>query len=142
MSRRIGLSRTSRGRLFAFALLFAGAGRMSGANAAPHIPSDDAAVLAELSTGTHYADVSARRLARGRADVAVPLAQFYIQQSRLTGDLRFLGYAEAVLSPWLRQAAPNADVLVLQATLQQSRHDFPASLSTLDRSLTIRPKDP
>jgi len=32
--------------------------------------------------------------------------------------------------------------LVLQATLQQSRHEFSASLATLDRALTARPNDP
>jgi len=31
---------------------------------------------------------------------------------------------------------------VLQATLQQSRHEFTASLATLDRALTARPNDP
>ena len=34
------------------------------------------------------------------------------------------------------------DVLVLQATLQQSRHEFGASLATLDRALAVRPDDP
>jgi tetratricopeptide (TPR) repeat protein len=75
-------------------------------------------------------------------DVAIPLAQFYIQQSRLRGDLRYLGYAEAVLGPWANQSPPVPDVLVLQATLQQSRHEFTAALATLDRALTARPKDP
>jgi tetratricopeptide (TPR) repeat protein len=74
--------------------------------------------------------------------VAIPLAQFYIQQSRLSGDLRYLGYAEAVLTPWLTQKPPVPNVLVLQATLQQSRHEFSASLATLDRALTARPNDP
>jgi tetratricopeptide (TPR) repeat protein len=142
MSNRMGLPRISRGRLFAFAALLLSLVRPLCAAAAPYVPGNDDAVLAELSTGTRFADVSARRLARGRVDVAIPLAQFYIQQSRLTGDLRFLGYAEAVLAPWISRAPPNADVLVLQATLQQSRHDFAASLATLDRALAIRPKDP
>ncbi len=75
-------------------------------------------------------------------DVAIPLAQFYIQQSRATGDLRYLGYAEGVLAPWIKQDPPVPDVLVLQATLQQSRHEFGASLATLDRVLAARPKDP
>jgi tetratricopeptide (TPR) repeat protein len=70
------------------------------------------------------------------------LAQFYIQQSRLSGDLRYLGYAEAVLMPWVKQRTPVPDVLVLQATVQQSRHEFSASLATLDRALSIRPNDP
>jgi tetratricopeptide (TPR) repeat protein len=122
----------------AILLMLAGA---SAALAAPHVPTDDNAVLAELSAGTRFADVSARRLARSRVDVAIPLAQFYIQQSRLSGDLRYLGYAEAVLAPWVKQTSPPADVLVLQATLQQSRHEFAASLATLDHALSVRPED-
>jgi tetratricopeptide (TPR) repeat protein len=111
------------------------------AYAAPYIPSSDSAVLAELPAGARHADVSTRRLAQSRVDVAIPLAQFYIQQSRLSGDLRYLGYAEAVLAPWVKQSPPVPDVLVLQATLQQSRHEFSASLSTLERALTARPND-
>jgi tetratricopeptide (TPR) repeat protein len=111
------------------------------AAAGPYLPSSDGAVLAELSAGTRHADVSARRAARGRVDVAIPLAQFYLQQSRSSGDLRYLGYAQATLAPWVAQNPPVPDVLVLQATLQQSRHEFAASLATLDRSLAARPHD-
>jgi tetratricopeptide (TPR) repeat protein len=109
---------------------------------APYVPSSDGAVLAELPAGTRHADLSARRLAQSRVDVAIPLAQFNIQQSRLSGDLRYLGYAEAVLAPWVNQNPPVPDVLVLQATLQQSRHEFAAALATLDRALAVRPDDP
>jgi tetratricopeptide (TPR) repeat protein len=136
-------SRILRGWLFALrvaALLIAGGAAV--ALGEPYVPADDNAVLAEVSAGTRYSDASARRLARGRVDVAIPLAQFYIQQSRLSGDLRFLGYAEAVLAPWVKQTPPKADVLVLQATLQQSRHEFSASLATLDHALAARPEDP
>jgi tetratricopeptide (TPR) repeat protein len=135
--------RILRGWLFvlrAAALLIAAG--TSAAFAGPYVPADDNAVLAEVSAGTRYADVPARRLARARVDVAIPLAQFYIQQSRLSGDLRFLGYAEAVLAPWLKQTPATPDVLVLQATLQQSRHEFSASLATLDHALAVRPRDP
>jgi tetratricopeptide (TPR) repeat protein len=151
MSSGISLSRILRGRLFALtvALLSAAlpaallsAAPLSFARAAHYVPGNDDAVLAELSAGTRYADVSARRLARARVDVAIPLAQFYIQQARLTGDLRHLGYAEAVLSPWVKNTPPLPDVLVLQATLQQSRHEFTASLATLDRAAAVRPNDP
>jgi tetratricopeptide (TPR) repeat protein len=143
MSRRLSQPRILRGWLFTLrvaAILIAGG--TCDALAGPYVPADDNAVLAELSAGTRYADVSARRLALARVDVAIPLAQFYIQQSRLSGDLRYLGYAEAVLAPWVKQASPQADVLVLQATLQQSRHEFSASLSTLGHALALRPKDP
>ncbi|MDP9008080.1 MAG: hypothetical protein M3N91_05125 [Pseudomonadota bacterium] len=143
MSTRNGLSRNWRGRLFAhLAAPLLSAACCSVALADPYVPGSENAVLAELSAGTRYADVSARRLARARVDVAIPLAQFYIQQSRVSGDLRFLGYAEAVLAPWVKKDPPSPDVLVLQATLQQSRHEFTASLATLDRAIAMRPNDP
>lgn len=110
--------------------------------ARPFVPASDAQILAELPAGARHAEVSAQRLAHGRLDVAVPLAQFYIGQARATGDLRFLGYAEAVLEPWVSQVAPEPAALVLQATVQQSRHEFAAALKTLDRSLALRPEDP
>jgi tetratricopeptide (TPR) repeat protein len=138
---RASQPRILRGWRFRVAALLSAAWT-SVALAGPHVPSDDNAVLAEVSAGTRYADVSARRLARGRVDVAIPLAQFYIQQSRLSGDLRYLGYAEAVLAPWVKQPSPNSDVLVLQATLEQSRHEFSASLATLDHALAVRPQNP
>jgi tetratricopeptide (TPR) repeat protein len=132
-----------RGRLFTFfAVALLSAACLPLAHGGSYVPGSDSTVLAELPAGTHYADVSARRLAQGRVDVAIPLAQFYIQQSRLSGDLRYLGYAEAVLTPWVKRSPPVPDVLVLQATLQQSRHEFSASLATLERSLTARPDDP
>jgi tetratricopeptide (TPR) repeat protein len=139
MSRRFGQPRIPRGWLIASALLWCLRGLA--ANAAPFVPGSDEAVLAELPAGTRYGDASARRLARGRVDVAIPLAQFYIQQSRLSGDLRFLGYAEAVLAAWVKQVPANPDALVLQATVLQSRHDFAASLAILDQALAIRPKN-
>jgi tetratricopeptide (TPR) repeat protein len=143
MSKSMSLSRMSRGRLFAAcAVLLLNAAWLSLAQAGPHVPASENAVLAELSAGTRFADVAARRLARARVDVAIPLAQFYIQQSRISGDLRFLGYAEAVLAPWVRTDPLLPDALVLQATLQQSRHEFTASLATLDRALAARPNDP
>jgi tetratricopeptide (TPR) repeat protein len=131
-----------RGRLFTFFTVgLLSAVYLPRAHAGQYIPSSDNVVLAELPAGTRHADVSARRLAQGRVDVAIPLAQFYIQQSRLSGDLRYLGYAEAVLTPWVKQNPPVPDVLVLQATLQQSRHEFTASLATLERALAARAND-
>jgi tetratricopeptide (TPR) repeat protein len=143
MSNGIGRSRVERRRLFAlFAAALSCAAYLPCAHAGPYIPSSDGAVLAELPAGTRFADLSARRLAQSRVDVAIPVAQFYIQQSRLRGDLRFLGYAQAVLAPWVQQKPPVPDVLVLQATLQQSRHEFSTSLATLGRALSVRPDNP
>jgi tetratricopeptide (TPR) repeat protein len=142
MSSQLGRPRAKRCRLVPLlvAVLLCAAGHR--ARASPYIPSSDSTVLAALPTGTHFADGAARQLAENRVDVAIPLAQFYIRQSRLSGDLRYLGYAQAVLAPWVTQETPLPDVLVLQATLQQSRHEFSASLATLERALKVRPSDP
>jgi len=103
--------------------------------AAPYVPRDNAEVLAELPPGA--AHVAARVV---RLDVALPLAQFYIGRARATGDLRYLGYAEAALDPWLtRKATAPPAVLVLRATILQSRHAFAGSLEELDRALAAQP---
>jgi len=143
MSHALSRSRMPRGRLSG---LIAGVllciACLSPAHANPYVPASDDVVLADLPAGAHYTDLSARRLAQGRVDVAVPLAQFYIQQSRLTGDLRYLGYADAVLVPWVEGRSADPAALILHATVQQSRHEFSAALATLDRALSARPKDP
>jgi Tfp pilus assembly protein PilF len=77
--------------------------------------------------------------ARTRVDVALPLAQFYIARARASGDLRYLGYAEGMLAPWLSGASVRSGALVLHATVLQSRHAFSAALSELDRALALEP---
>jgi predicted Zn-dependent protease len=60
----------------------------------------------------------------GNLKLAAALAQRYIEQARLEGDPRYLGYAESVLGPWWKQAQPPSEILVLRATLRQSTHQF------------------
>jgi tetratricopeptide (TPR) repeat protein len=109
--------------------------------ASPHIPASDAQVLAELPAGARHATIPPQALTSTRLDIALPLAQFDISRARATGDLRFLGYAEAILSPWMQQPTVAPQVLVLNATILQSRHAFDASLELLDRALAARPDD-
>jgi tetratricopeptide (TPR) repeat protein len=112
-------------------------------NARSFIPQDDSLVLAEVPPGTRHAELAARQVAAKRLDVALPLAQLYIKQARSTGDLRYLGYAEAVLAPWTGQPTPtSADALVLHATVLQSRHDFLRALNVLEQARALRPDDP
>ena len=92
--------------------------------AAPFVPKDDSVVLAEVAPGTRHSELATRQMAAQRLDVALPLAQLYIKQARSSGDLRFLGYAEAVLGPWIGPNTKSADALVLHATVLQSRHEF------------------
>jgi tetratricopeptide (TPR) repeat protein len=108
---------------------------------APFVPRDDSVVLAEVTPGTRHSELATRQAAARRLDVALPLAQLYIKQARNTGDLRFLGYAEAVLGPWVGADAKSADALVLHATVLQSRHDFSGALAVLERARALRPND-
>ena len=94
----------------------------------PHVPGSDAQVLAELPVGARHQSAPARELTRSRLDIALPLAQFYVARARATGDLRYLGYAEGMLQPWAQQASVPPGVLVLEATILQSRHSFDAAL--------------
>lgn len=110
-------------------------------SANPRTPTDDNEVLANLPPGTAHNSMQVRKQATERIDVALPLAQFYISQARVTGDLRFLGYAEAVLTPWVTRGTSVPAALVLEATVQQSRHEFDSALVTLDRALAAAPND-
>jgi tetratricopeptide (TPR) repeat protein len=127
------------GRLRGAVLLALGAVSLAGAS--PYLPQSDGEILARLAPGTSHASVPLRREATSRLDVGLALAQFYLARGRSSGDLRFLGYAEAVLAPWRAGATPDPSVLVLEATILQSRHDFEASLNELDRALQARPGD-
>jgi tetratricopeptide (TPR) repeat protein len=111
------------------------------AAAAPHVPASDAQVLAELPAGARHTTVASRTSTATRLDIALPLAQFDISRARTTGDLRFLGYAEAILAPWMRQSTVEPQVLILHATILQSRHAFDGALAELDRALSTRPDD-
>ena len=112
------------------------------ANSGPYLPLQDGQVLAHVPPGTHHEDVAVRKLARGRLDVALPLAQFYIGQARSSGDLRYLGYAESMVAPWLDKRPTVPMAWVLEATVQQSRHDFSAALRSLDTALAANAADP
>jgi tetratricopeptide (TPR) repeat protein len=113
-----------------------------GVYAAPHVPGRDNEVLATLPPGVGHSSGAVRAQAAARLDVALPLAQFYISQARATGDLRFLGYAEALLTRWLDGTPPVPAAEVLEATILQSRHAFEAALRELDRALQAQLDDP
>ena len=109
--------------------------------AAPYIPASDDKVVADLPAGARHTSAPTRAVTAERLDIALPLAKFDISRARATGDLRFLGYAEAILQPWLDRPDVAPQVLVLNATILQSRHAFEASLKELDRALQARPAD-
>lgn len=106
-----------------------------------YVPAHDEVVLEVLPTRLDpgLRQTEALRLqARARpgdAALAVDVARRYVETSRRLGDPRFLGYAEATLSPWRVPSEAPVDVLVLQAIVLQSRHQFEAAVQLLEQAL-------
>ena len=69
--------------------------------------------------------------AQAREDIAV---------ARQTGDTRYWGRAQAALLPWWDRADAPVDVAVLQATVQQGRHEFETSRKILTAALARAPQ--
>lgn len=112
----------------------------------PYRPADDAEVLERLVF--KFSDPAARALETLRADLrqnprnldaAVKLAARYIEQGRSEGDPRFLGQAQAVLSPWWNEPAPPPAALLLRATILQNAHEFDQALADLEQLLAAQP---
>jgi hypothetical protein len=66
---------------------------------------------------------------------ATALANAYYRISRGEGDPRFLGYAQAALTPWWNDAQAPSAVLVMRATILQSNHEFTRALADLDTAI-------
>jgi Flp pilus assembly protein TadD len=112
----------------------------------PYQPTEDAQVLQRLSF--RASDPVARELDSLRTNLrrnprdlesAVKLATRYIEQGRSEGDPRFLGQAQAVLSPWWSEPTPPPAALLLRATIRQNAHEFNEALTDLDQVLTEQP---
>ncbi|NGZ10204.1 MAG: hypothetical protein CV088_12585 [Nitrospira sp. LK70] len=112
----------------------------------PYRPMDDTQVLERLTFKA--SDPFAREIEILRADLrrnprnldsTIQLATRYIEQGRSEGDPRFLGQAQAVLTPWLNEPMPPPAALLLRATIRQNAHEFDQALADLDQVLVIQP---
>jgi tetratricopeptide (TPR) repeat protein len=115
--------------------------------AAPFVPTDDAQVLERLPdrSAPQYRDLK-RLQASAKAspnDVAsaVALANAYYRIARGEGDPRYLGYAQAALTPWWKEAEAPTAVLVTRATILQSNHEFERALADLNRAIAREPRN-
>jgi tetratricopeptide (TPR) repeat protein len=113
------------------------------ARAAPYIPPSDSAILETVP-----AAAATRKLAAVRARVsehpedqqsALALAQGYLDIGRTNADPRFVSYAEATLTSWLKREHPDPAVLTLDATALQYLHRFDEALHRLDQALLMQP---
>jgi hypothetical protein len=129
------------GRAVRFAAGIAALFAASGATAAPFLPTDDAQVLERLPSRTtaQFRALKSLQAANVQAPNDLPrateLATAYIRVSRLEGDPRFLGYAQAALSPWWKDPLAPTPVLILRATILQSNHQFDAAIADLNTVL-------
>lgn len=115
--------------------------------AAPYTPKDGSAVVEQLPRRADAAQLALRGLRQQLNDtprdlaLATSLAQRYIALARSETDPRYLGYAQAALAPWWRQAAPPVPVRLLRATILQSTHQFGPALQDLDAVVAQQPQN-
>jgi len=115
--------------------------------AVPFLPTDDAQVLEHLPgrNTAQFRELKSLQAAAAQApnDLtrAAALATGYIRASRLEGDPRFLGYAQAALAPWWKDPAAPTAVLILRATILQSSHQFDAAVANLNTVLQRAPRN-
>lgn len=125
------------GFLLAF-LLLAGAARGN-----PRIPVSDDEVLENLPVRPQLATTKPSPAdPRDALDAALSDSRRLIIQAKSEGDPRYLGYAEARISPWLRLPNPPLPVRLMRARLRQSTHRFDDALADLGAVLNKNPGNP
>lgn len=111
----------------------------------PYTPSRDAIVLEQVPATTDPRVRRFEQLAKEHAArpedraLAITLAQAYINYGRSTGDARFLGRALVPIEPWVNSDPIPVDVLIVHATILQSRHAFDAARAELADALAREP---
>lgn len=116
--------------------------------AAPFVPASDGEVLERLPFSPNDPVTRELRALRGELTrspdnlpLAVQLAQGYLEQGRITGDLRYTGYAQAALTPWWRLEQTPPQVLALRATIGQRLHQFDSAVADLGTVLNTNPRN-
>ena len=110
---------------------------------APFVPTADDEVLQDVpkAADPNIATIRTLRAQLDRKprdlDTANALAKAYIDFGRQVGDAHYVGYAEAVLAPWLAQKTPPVTSLVLYAVILQYRHQFAPARDQLKRAIAM-----
>lgn len=113
----------------------------------PYTPARDDIVLQTVPSRT---DPRVRSFDALRSDLeqhpddaarAVTLARAYTEYAQGTGDARYLGRAEAVIAPWLARQPTAIPVVLLHATILQSRHFFTEARGLLQEIVRRDPEN-
>ena len=117
----------------------------SQAQSAPRTPVNDATVIEKLpfrAGDSRARELNALRASARKAPsdavIAAALAQAYFDTAQARSDPRFIGYADAVLSPFDPQMS--VDLLVIRGMLRQYRHDFDGALGDFAAALAQDPE--
>ncbi|UXI69481.1 tetratricopeptide repeat protein [Tahibacter amnicola] len=114
-------------------LLVAATATGSADAAEPYVPSDDGEVLVQLPASlrgqqTRIDGLKAQRdAAPTDVTVATELASHYLDVARRDRNLRYYGYAESAIQPWLSRADVPLATLVVRADIHQYFHRFDAA---------------
>ena len=108
------------------------------------LPQSDASIVERLAPRVLTRQVQAKGEVNGSTaslseNDAQETARRWIQLSRQTSDPRYLGRAQSVLTKWWDSANAPADIAVLQATIEQSRHEFDKARASLLRVIRNAP---
>jgi Tfp pilus assembly protein PilF len=118
------------------------------AQAAPYVPKSDDQVVEKLPS--RRSDPQTAELDKMRAavrahpqdvDAAVALARRYFGLAAAEGDPRYVGYAQAALTPWWDQPSPPQRVRVMRAVLKQFGHAFGEAMTDLQAAVQADPTD-
>ena len=104
-------------------------------------PGRDDDVLEVLPAITRHRPAPGGSAPKAIDTVAIAIAvRQDISMARQTGETRYWGRAQAALAPWWDRADAPIDLAVLQATVQQGRHEFDASRKVLTAALARTPQ--
>ena len=108
------------------------------------LPQSDASIVERLAPRVLTRQAQAKGEVNGSTaslseNDSQETAKRWIQLSRQTSDPRYLGRAQSVLTKWWDRADAPADIAVLQATIEQSRHEFDKARASLLRVVRNAP---
>lgn len=111
--------------------------------AQPRIPASDDEVLERVPDFQRSRALQRLRTALAadpnNTALAADVAGQELELSRLTGESRYLGYAQAALAPWWTDELAPPSIVLLRASVKQRRHDFPEAIKDLDTVVAADP---
>ena len=113
----------------------------------PRTPTEDDEILERLkpsqNNNSDKLKIMRDQLRRtpNNIKLAEELVRSYIEIARVNTDVRYYGYAQAVLAPWWGKERPPTEVLLLRATLYQQKHNYQKALEDLKQLINRQPNN-